>query len=94
MPAVDVSAARGEDGRIYLSLVNFDPSRPATLTVNLDGADVGDASGRILSAEEMDAHNTFEEPEALTPAPFEGRASGEQIVFELPPKSTAVVALE
>lgn len=94
MPAVDVSAARGEDGRIYLSLVNFDPNRPATLTATIEGAKVNGAAGRIVTADAMDAHNTFDEPAALTPVAFEGRASGDRVVFELPPKSTAVVALE
>jgi alpha-N-arabinofuranosidase len=93
MPAVDVSAARGEDGRIYLSLVNLDPNRPATLSAAITGAEVTSASGRLLTAPAMDARNTFEEPEALVPAPFEGQIRGDALVFELPPKSVAVVAL-
>jgi alpha-N-arabinofuranosidase len=93
MPAVDVSAARGEDGRIYLSLVNLDPNRPATLSAAITGAEVTSASGRLLTAPAMDARNTFEEPEALVPAPFEGEIRGNALVFELPPKSVAVVAL-
>ena len=94
MPAVDVSAARGEYGKLHLSLINFDPNRPATLTVRVRGADVSSAAGQVLTAGTMDARNTFEDPEALAPAPFEGRVSRGLVVFELPPKSTAVVALE
>lgn len=94
MPAVDVSAARGGDGRIYLSLVNADPRRSATLTADLAGTDPRSASGRILTAEEMDARNTFDQPDAVVPAAYEATADGDTLIFELPPKSVAVVALE
>ena len=43
---VDVSAARGKDGKLFLSLVNTDPAKPAQVVTNLTGT----AHGRILSA--------------------------------------------
>jgi alpha-L-arabinofuranosidase len=43
----------------------------------------------------MDAHNTFDRTNAVTPVPFEGESEseGERLRFDLPPKSVAVVAL-
>jgi alpha-N-arabinofuranosidase len=93
MPAVDASAARGTDGRIYLTLVNVDPNRPVTVTAEISGAEAGAATGRILTGPAMDTRNTFDDPHAIEPAPFEGAREGDVLVFELPPKSVAVVAL-
>jgi alpha-N-arabinofuranosidase len=93
VPAVDVSAARGTDGRIYLALVNVDPNRPARLLAEIAGAEADTATGRILTGPEMDTRNTFDAPHTLEPTAFEGSRDGDTLVFELPPKSVAVVAL-
>ena len=38
IPAVSVSAARGADGAMVLSLVNTDPNKPARVTANIRGS--------------------------------------------------------
>lgn len=87
---VDVSAARGADGKLYLSLVNTDPNRPAHVTTNLSGA----ATGQILTAPVMDAHNTFDAPNAVHPVAFAGRLQDGKLVFDLPAKAVAVVRVQ
>ena len=88
--AVDVSAARGTDGKLYLALVNVDPNRPARLTTGLSGT----ATGRILTGPALDTHNTFDNPNTIQPAAYSARSSGGKLVFDLPAKSVAVVAVE
>jgi alpha-L-arabinofuranosidase len=40
----------------------------------------------------MTAHNTFENPNVVTPAPFDGaRISGGKLIIELPPVSLVVL---
>jgi alpha-N-arabinofuranosidase len=63
------------------------------VSVRIDGAEAHGASGQVLSAATMDAHNTFESPHALAPVPFKGTRRGDSLVFRLPPKSVAVVAV-
>ena len=92
-PAVDVSAARDQEGRIHLSIANRDANRAATLTVDVDGADVGSASGQVLTGPALDSRNTFDDPDAVQPVDFSGKRSGGELVLELPPRSVAVVAL-
>jgi alpha-N-arabinofuranosidase len=89
LPAVDASVARGADGSTLLALVNLDPRRPARVRTNLIGA----ARGRVLTAPEMDAHNTFAQPDALVPATYSAGVPGVPLVLELPPKSIVVVNL-
>jgi alpha-N-arabinofuranosidase len=90
MAAVDASVARGADGKLYLSLVNVDPNRPARVTTSLSGR----ASGRILTGPALDTHNTFDKPNTIQPAAYSGRSLGGKLVFDLPAKSIAVVVVE
>jgi alpha-N-arabinofuranosidase len=89
LPAVDASVARGTDGATVIALVNLDPRRPARVTTSLDVP----ATGRILTAPAMDAHNTFDAPRAVVPAPYAARVVGGRLVFELPAKSIVVVSI-
>jgi alpha-N-arabinofuranosidase len=91
LPLVDVSAARGRDGRMYLAIVNTDPHRAVTVRTNLSGRS---ATGRILVAGRMDAHNSFDNPDALRPEPFSGSVQDDRIVVQMPPMGVAVVAVE
>jgi len=90
MPQVDASAARGKDGKLYLSLVNTDPFKPAHVTTNLTGS----ANGRILTGPAMDSHNTFEAPDAVSPKPYSGRSENGKLAFDLPPRAVAVVRID
>ncbi len=93
LPAVDVTAARDTSGTIHLALVNLDPHREATVSARIEGAAAGAAAGEVLTAAAMDSHNSFADPHAIAPVPFRGVRRGKRLVFRLPPKSVAVVAL-
>jgi alpha-N-arabinofuranosidase len=93
LPAVDAVAARDTAGTVRLALLNLDPHHAATVSTQIDGISAREATGQILTASAMDAHNTFEHPDAITPAPFRGTRRGGRLIFRLPPKSVAVVAV-
>jgi alpha-L-arabinofuranosidase len=89
LPALEASVARAADGSTLLALVNLDPERPARVTTNLNGA----AAGRVLTAAAIDAHNTFERPQAVAPAAYAAKPGAQGLVLELPAKSIVVVAV-
>jgi len=89
MPMVDVSAARGKDGKLVLSIVNTNPDHAVQVVTNLTGT----AQGRILTAIAMDAHNTFGQPNLVHPVPFHGSTEGGKLSFDMPAKSVAVVTV-
>jgi alpha-N-arabinofuranosidase len=94
IPAVSVSAARTADGKIALALVNTNPGQGARLTVKIAGASAGKVSARVLTTAAMNAHNTFDKPNNVQPASFNGaRRKGEDWVFDLPAKSVVVATL-
>jgi alpha-N-arabinofuranosidase len=90
MPAIDASAARGRDGKLYLALVNVSPEQGVHVRTNLTGT----AQGRLLTAPRIDSHNSFDAPETVKPVVFSGRVEAGRIVFDMPAKSIAVVRIE
>ena len=93
MPAVSATASRDAAGRIHLTLTNVDPNQPRVVNVSVRGQSVSAVSGRVLTGNQMNAHNTFEQPNAVHPVPFDGaRLAGDRLTVTLPPKS--LVSLE
>jgi alpha-N-arabinofuranosidase len=93
IPALSASAARGKDGKLYLSLVNTNPKEEVAVAVAVAGVVVKSASGSMLTAAAMDAHNSFASPVALMPAPLSSRVDQGKVSITLPAKSVTVVAL-
>jgi alpha-N-arabinofuranosidase len=96
IPMVSASATRAADGSaIHLSLANTSPAQDVTLRVRLAGLTAKSAAGRVLTAAAMNAHNTFEAPDAVRPAAFNGASlSGDTLEVKLPAKSVVVLALK
>ena len=73
IPAVSVSAARGADGALVLSLVNTDPNKPARVTAKISGAAAKKMSARVLTTPAMNAHNTFDAAQRRAAGDLYGR---------------------
>jgi alpha-N-arabinofuranosidase len=92
VPAIHASAARTADGRIVLSLVNLDPHRGAHVAASVAG--MHSVAGTIVTAGTMDAHNSFDRPDAVKPAVFSGAVlSANGLDITLPAKSVVVLQL-
>jgi alpha-N-arabinofuranosidase len=94
LPVVSASAARDTQGGLQLALVNLDPHREAVVRVNVEGAKASSATGRVLTAKAMDAHNTVDKPDAVAPVKISGKKDGAAVVLRLPSKSVTVVRLQ
>jgi alpha-N-arabinofuranosidase len=97
LPAVSASASRDGQGRIHLSLTNLDPNRALSVSADLrgGGAQLSRVSGRVLTADAMNAHNTFDRPDAVQPRPFDAaRLAGDTLTLDLPAKSIVVLELQ
>src|SRR5688500_8133039 len=94
IPGVSASAARAKDGKLYLALVNTDPHRPVDVAVNVAGAKVKGAAGKVLTSAAMDAHNTSQNPQVIKPAAFSRRAACGKLSIKVPAKAVMVFALE
>lgn len=96
IPQLSVSASKRGDGLIHVSMCNVHPGSEAPVRLKLAGLqNTPRISGRILSHSDMNAHNTFEQPDVLRPQPFDGYAnvSREGLDVSLPPMSVAVLEI-
>ncbi|MES2163603.1 MAG: alpha-L-arabinofuranosidase C-terminal domain-containing protein [Pseudomonadota bacterium] len=94
IPEISASAARGTDGKLYLALVNTNPGQAADVAINVPGQTIKSVKGRVLTAAAMDAHNTFQAPQAIKPAPYSASAVDGKLTVKIPAKAVVVVAVE
>ncbi|MGF7147488.1 alpha-N-arabinofuranosidase [Sphingomonas zeicaulis] len=95
MPAVSGSAVRAKDGKVHVGLSNLDPNKPHTITVKLQGLSAAGVSGRVLTANAMNALNSFDAPDTVKPVPFSGaRIDGGVLSVTLPAKSVVMLDLQ
>ena len=97
IPAVSASAAVTAKGEVYLALANTDPKLMQSLqikTLQNRTDTLVSARGTLLTADTMDAHNTFANPNHLTPVPFSTKVDKGVLTIKLPAKSVMVVKLK
>ncbi|TLS51669.1 alpha-N-arabinofuranosidase [Paenibacillus antri] len=96
LPHVSVSASRDAEGRIHVSLCNLDHQAGASVRIELRGLAEGNvsASGKTLTADRIDGHNTFDSPERVAPKPFaDFTIEGNALAATVPPMSVTVLEL-
>ena len=95
LPQLSVSASKNNAGVVHVSLCNLDSRTAAAVTLDLSSqATITGVSGRIVTADTMQAHNTFAQPEVVTTAALQTLShNGQQVQVQLPPMAVAVVAI-
>ncbi|MBN1422167.1 MAG: alpha-N-arabinofuranosidase [Planctomycetes bacterium] len=95
IPAVNASASRDDAGRIHISLVNIHPHEPMAIDARISGAKASRVRGKLLTADAMTAHNSFEKPDVVKPIPFDGATvTDDGIRATLPARSVVVLEIE
>ncbi len=95
IPSLSASASRDKAGHVHVTLCNLNPNHPADLTCTLNGAKLRAATGRVLTAPGMQAHNTFEQAATVHPAELTTvKVTDTGFTVSLPAKSVAVLTLE
>jgi alpha-N-arabinofuranosidase len=94
IPTLSVSASRDKAGVIHVTLCNLNPNAEAQVACDLQGAKPTTVSGRVLTAPEITAHNTFDKTDVVQPAEFKGASLGANgLSVMLPPKSVVALRL-
>ena len=95
IPSVSASASRNSEGGLLLTMSNLNPNAACDVTCEIHGANLAKVTGRILTAETMQAHNTFDSPNAVKPVGFDGaRLENGRITIQVPAKSVISLELE
>ncbi len=94
VPALNASASKSADGTINISIVNVHPQKAADLDVDLYGASVKKVIGKILTAQNISDHNTFDNPDAVRIVEFNGaKITNNRLQVKIPAKSIIVLRL-
>ena len=95
VPSMIVSASKNSSGTVHISLCNLDPNNDAKLNCKLEGLKPSKVTGRVLTAETMNAHNTFENPDTIKPTTLKGITIKDNIItVTIPSKSVVVLAVQ
>lgn len=94
LPSLDVSASKTESGKINITVCNLNHKEPAEIVCELKDYTPKSVKGRTLTAEKMNAHNTFDEPDAVEPEKlYNLEIKGQKVSIILPAKSVNVIEI-
>ncbi|GGB16826.1 alpha-N-arabinofuranosidase [Puia dinghuensis] len=95
IPAVNASASKDSSGTVHVSFVNLDPAKKINVRVNLPGIAFKTVEGQVLTSAKFTDVNTFDDPNRVKPAVFNGaKKEGADLVVELPAMSVVVLELK
>jgi alpha-N-arabinofuranosidase len=96
-PLVSASASIDDSETVLITLTNSDPSGEQPARLELRGATLGSTvklTGEVLTAETMQAHNTFSKGDAVKPEKFDGAAIDRGVITAtLPARSVAALRI-
>jgi alpha-N-arabinofuranosidase len=95
LPSVSGSASLDSTGLVHISLTNINPKKEEVVSINVEGKKYSKVTGRILTSQKLQEHNTFENPDKIKPRSFSGATLKEnQLNVKLPPFSVVVLELK
>ena len=94
VPVIDAVASRSADGSLlYIKVINTAPASAVQTQIELVGVDVGGKGDwHVLTAEGLEAHNSFASPDVIRPRQ-EVIQAGARFQVSLPPHSVSVIVL-
>jgi alpha-N-arabinofuranosidase len=94
LKAISASASIDESGKMHISLTNIDNENDQNIEIDLKGFNVKNITGRILTSEKVQDHNTFDNPTRVVPKSFnKATFSGSNLLVTMPPNSVTVLEL-
>jgi alpha-L-arabinofuranosidase len=94
LPAISVSASRDKQGTTHISLVNIDPGKTNLIRIQLQGTTLKLGNGRILRSARIQDHNSFDDPDKISPQTFLGATiKNNELNVSMPPASVVVLTL-
>ena len=91
IPQVQASASRSGDGTVNVTVCNSSPHDGVELACHVSGVEFGTVAAQTVTGDAMDAHNTFDAPERVKPAPLAAHVSDGAASVTLPPMSVSLL---
>ncbi|PTN07641.1 alpha-N-arabinofuranosidase [Mangrovibacterium marinum] len=94
VPAISASASL-KDGKVSITLCNLNPEKAEKLDINLTGLNLTTASGQIITSQNMNDYNDFDQDERVNLQNFNVKKPKDgKLSLELPAKSVVLVQLQ
>lgn len=98
IPVISATASQDDSGLMHFTVSNTHATDAQEVTIDIRGAEVSkivSGSGRLLTADSVDAINTFNEKENVKPVAFDdAQLNGGILTFEIPKHSVLVISVE
>jgi len=93
--AISSSASKDSKGLIHITLANIDPDKDQKIEIDLGNVKIVKVTGTILTAKTLEAHNTFDNPNAVSTTAFSGaKISKVGLTVKVPAKSIISIELQ
>ncbi len=95
IPLVSATASKNKEGVIHISLSNVHLTEAQEIEISMEDITKGKVSGEILTSESINDHNTFDNPNKVTPKAFNGaKFSKGKLTLKVPAKSIVTLAIK
>lgn len=95
LPALNISASKDSTGAVHISLVNLDANNAISIKTALNGINFKTVTGQVITAAKFTDVNSFENPDVVKPAAFNGaKKEGDNLVVTVPKLSVVVLELK
>lgn len=95
IPALNVSASKDSNQVVHMTLVNLDPKNVMHINTALNEVDWTKVEGMVLTSAKLTDVNTFNQPNSVKPAVFNGaKKVGNELVVDLPAQSIVLLTLK
>ncbi len=92
LPAISASASKDGEGKVHISLVNIDDKKTHQISVDVSALGLKTVKGEILTSDQLQDHNTFDNPDTIKPTTFNGaKLQGGKLTLSVPPFSVIVL---
>jgi alpha-L-arabinofuranosidase len=89
--AVTASASKNKAGVVHITFSNIDPNKSQEISIELDNDNMKSVTGKILTADDMTAHNTFENPNVIKSKDFSGAKLTKNVISVILPAKSVVM---
>lgn len=94
-PSVSASCSKSDDGTINITLVNIDPNNSLQLDCDVVGNEIKKVTGRVITAKNINDHNTFDDPDKVVIREFKDfKITKGKIEAVLPAKSVVLLQVK
>ena len=94
MQSLTVSVSKDAEGAVNITVGNIDPDNTAELVIDISGMNATSATGKVLTGDAMNSHNTFENPDEVKLAALKGiKLTDNKLNVKLPARSVSLITI-